>query len=66
MGLLIIVVIIILFVILDYFIFDYDDKYWGWLKKVFRLVRRSVIGCYLFMLFVIYFGLSFLYIKFFL
>ncbi|PVE71036.1 hypothetical protein [Priestia megaterium] len=63
MGLLMIAGIITLSVILDYFIFDYDDKHWGWLKKASKPVRRSVIGCYLLMSFVIYFGLSLPYIK---
>ena len=63
MGLLIIAIIITLSVVLDYFIFDYDDKHWGWLKGCSKLVRRSIITCYLIMSFVIYFGLSLKYIK---
>ncbi|MDG0058485.1 hypothetical protein [Priestia sp. P5] len=63
MVLLMIAAIIGVSVILDYFIFDYEDKHWGWLKKASKPVRRSVIGCYLLMLCVIYFGLSLPYIK---
>ena len=66
MSLIMIAIIITLSVLLDYFIFDYDDKHWGWLKKASKPVKRSVIGCYLLMSFVIYSALSLPYIKLFL
>ncbi|WP_260509293.1 hypothetical protein ACBZ92_28795 (plasmid) [Priestia aryabhattai] len=58
MNLLIVDAIIILTVIFDYFIFDYNDKRWGWLKSCSKPVRVGVISCYLLMSFIIYFALS--------
>lgn len=63
MSLLIVGVIIILSVIADYFIFDHDDKRWGWLKSCSKPVRIGVISCYLVMSFIIYFALSLKYIS---
>ncbi|MCU7741430.1 hypothetical protein [Priestia megaterium] len=63
MNLLIVGAIIILTVIFDYFIFDYTDKRWGWLKSCSKPVRVGVISCYLLMSFIIYFALSLKYIS---
>ncbi|MGG0593532.1 hypothetical protein ABEY80_27325 [Priestia megaterium] len=63
MNLLIVGAIIILTVIFDYFIFDYNDKRWGWLKSFSKPVRVGVISCYLLMSFIIYFALSLKYIS---
>jgi hypothetical protein len=63
MSVLIIGIIIILSVIADYFIFDYDDKRWGWLKGRSKRVRIGIISCYLVMSFIIYFALSLKYIS---
>ena len=63
MSLLIVGIIIILSVVADYFIFDYDDKRWGWLKGYFKPVRIGIISCYLVISFTIYFALSLKYIS---
>ncbi|MCJ7989933.1 hypothetical protein MUB15_12440 [Priestia sp. OVS21] len=44
MGLLMITAIITLSVILDYFIFDYDDKHWGWLKKLLNPLNEVLLA----------------------
>ncbi|MCL9638181.1 hypothetical protein ACQKJG_30170 [Priestia megaterium] len=63
MSLLIVGIIIILSVVADYFIFDYDDKRWGWLKGYSIPVRIGIISCYLVISFTIYFALSLKYIS---
>jgi hypothetical protein len=63
MSLLIVAAIIILSVIADYFIFDYDNKRWAWLKGYSKPVRISIISCYLIMSFIIYCALSIKYIS---
>ena len=63
MSLLIVAAIIILSVIADYFIFDYENKRWGWLKGYSKPVRISIISCYLIMSFIIYCALSLRYIS---
>ncbi|MCY9024027.1 hypothetical protein [Priestia megaterium] len=63
MSLLIVGIIIILSVIADYFIFDYDNERWGWLKGCSKPVRIGIISCYLVMSFIIYFALSLKYIS---
>ncbi|CAK8583845.1 hypothetical protein BMEGG_06103 [Priestia megaterium] len=63
MILLIVAIIIILSVIADYFIFDYNDKRWGWLKGCSNPVRIGIISCHLVMSFIIYFALSLKYIS---
>ncbi|MBY0200195.1 hypothetical protein H7U05_23350 [Priestia megaterium] len=63
MSLLIVSIIIILYVIADYFIFDYEDKRWGWLKGCSKPVRIGVISCYLVMSFIIHFALILKYMS---
>ena len=63
MSLLIVGIIIILSVVADYFIFDYDDKRWGWLKGYSKPIRIGIISCYLVISFTIYFALSLKYIS---
>ncbi|MGP0689657.1 hypothetical protein ACW5UC_24230 [Priestia aryabhattai] len=63
MSLLIVGIIIILSVVADYFIFDYDDKRWGWLKGYSKPGRIGIISCYLVISFTIYFALSLKYIS---
>ncbi|MBT2258420.1 hypothetical protein [Priestia megaterium] len=63
MSLLIVGIIIILSVVADYFIFDYNDKRWGWLKGYSKPVRIGIISCYLVISFTIYFTLSLKYIS---
>ena len=63
MSLLIVAAIIILSVIADYFIFDYDNKRWGWLKGYSKPIRIGIISCYLVISFTIYFALSLKYIS---
>ncbi|MES5266637.1 hypothetical protein, partial [Priestia megaterium] len=62
-GPLIVGIIIILSVVADYFIFDYDDKRWGWLKGYSKPVRIRIISCYLVISFTISFALSLKYIS---
>ncbi|MFP7736286.1 hypothetical protein ACLHDF_23370 [Priestia aryabhattai] len=63
MSLLIVGIIIILSGVADYFIFDYDDKRWGWLKGYSKPARIGIISCYLVISFTIYFALSLKYIS---
>ena len=63
MSLLIVAAIIILSVIADYFIFDYDNKRWAWLKGYSKPVRIGIISCYLVISFTISFALSLKYIS---
>lgn len=58
MSPIIVLLIIVLAVIMDYFLFDVDKKRWGWMKNWSNLKKVMFFSSFVVVSVVIYLGLS--------
>ena len=58
MSPIIVLLIIVLAVIMDYFLFDVDKKGWGWMKNWSNFKKAMFFSSFVVASVVIYFGLS--------